>query len=69
MLDTREMGTAAPRMAGPEVLMPQESKAEVDQAFAKVHEMNTVEAAMFKVFLQGMEYQRTLTAAALAPRA
>lgn len=69
MLDTRDMETAAPRMAAPEVLMPMESKAEVDRIFEQTAEADAVEQQIRKAFLQGMKFQRTLFAAAMAYRA
>lgn len=50
----------------PEVMMPQESRAEVDQLVALMGEQPTAEQWAMKVFLQGMEFQRALTAAGAA---
>ncbi len=69
MFDTRDMGTVAPRMAAPEVLMPLECKAEVDRIFEQTAETDAVEQQITKAFLQGMKFQRTLFAAAMAPGA
>lgn len=66
MENKRNAGTAAPRTNAPEVMMPQESRAEVDRMVALMGEQPQAEQWAMKVFLQGMEFQRALTAAVAA---
>lgn len=66
-----DTGAVAPAVAAPEVVMPQENRAEVDRLVDLMNKQDTAEQWALKVFLQGMEFQRALHAAALAagPRA
>lgn len=66
MVEKRNAEAAAPRTNTPEVMMPQESRAEVDRLVALMGEQPTAEQWAMKVFLQGMEFQRALTAAVAA---
>ena len=66
MVDKRNAGAAAPQVNAPEVMMPQESRAEVDRLVDLMNKQDTAEQWALKVFLQGMEFQRALHAAALA---
>ena len=66
MVDKRNAGAAAPQVNAPEVMMPQESRAEVDRLVDLMNKQDTAEQWALKVFLQGMEVQRALHAAALA---
>ena len=61
-----DTGAVAPAVAAPEVVMPQENRAEVDRLVALMNKQDTAEQWALKVFLQGMEFQRALHAAALA---
>lgn len=60
-----DTGAVAPAVAAPEVMMPQESRAEVDRLVDLMNKQDTAEQWALKVFLQGMEFQRALHAAAL----
>lgn len=66
MIDKRNAGAAAHQAIGPEVMMPQESRGEVDRLVDLMGQQDTAEQWAMKVFLQGMEFQRALHAAALA---
>ena len=61
-----DTGAEAPQVNAPEVMMPQESRAEVDRLVDLMNKQDTAEQWALKVFLQGMEFQRALHAAALA---
>ncbi len=61
-----DTGAVAPAVAAPEVVMPQENRAEVDRLVDLMNKQDTAEQWALKVFLQGMEFQRALHAAALA---
>ena len=61
-----DTGAVAPAVAAPEVVMPQENRAEVDRLVDLMNKQDTGEQWALKVFLQGMEFQRALHAAALA---
>lgn len=63
MVDKRNAGAAAPQVNAPEVMMPQESRAEVDRLVDLMNKQDTAEQWALKVFLQGMEFQRALHAA------
>lgn len=52
--------------AMPEVMMPQESRAEVDRLVDLMGQQDAAEQWAMKVFLQGMEFQRALSAAGAA---
>ena len=66
MVDKRTAGAAAPQVNAPEVMMPQESRAEVDRLVDLMNKQDTAEQWALKVFLQGMEFQRALNAAGAA---
>lgn len=66
MVKKRNAGAAAPGTNAPEVMMPQESRAEVDRLVALMGKQFIAEQWVMKVFLQGMEFQRALTAAGAA---
>ena len=66
MASKKEAGAAAPRMNAPEVMMAQESRAEVDRLVDLMGQQDAAEQWAMKVFLQGMEFQRALTAAVAA---
>lgn len=69
MIDERNTENEVPRMDAPEVMMPQESRAEVERFWNFMQETRSAGAAeqwAMKVFLQGMEFQRALTAAGAA---
>lgn len=61
-----DTGAVAPAVAAPEVVMPQESRAEVDRLVDLMNKQDTAEQWALKVFLQGMEFQRALNAAGAA---
>ena len=50
----------------PDVMMPQESRAEVDRLVDLMGQQDAAEQWAMKVFLQGMEFQRALSAAGAA---
>lgn len=49
-----------PDMNTPEVMLPQESREEVDRLVAMIGNQSAEEQWAMKVFLQGMEFQRAL---------
>lgn len=63
MIDKRNAGAAAPKAIGPEVMMPQGSREEVDRLVDLMGRQFEEEQWALKLVLQGMELQRALTAA------
>lgn len=66
MIEKRNAGVVAPQTGMLEVMMPQESRAEVDRLVDLMGQQDAAEQWAMKVFLQGMEFQRALTAAVAA---
>lgn len=69
MAEKRNAEAEVNSVNAPEVMMPQESRAEVERFWNFMQETRSAGAAeqwAMKVFLQGMEFQRALTAAGAA---
>ena len=66
MAEKRNAAAEVNSANAPEIMMPQESRAELDRLAALMSEQLTTEQWVMKVFLQGMEFQRALTAAGAA---
>jgi len=61
-----DTGAVAPAVAAPEVVMPQENRAEVDRLVALMGAQDAAENREMAAFLQGMKFQQLLQAAAVA---